>query len=81
LIQPLILLLLVTNVSPDGFFVPSYRVDEEASGPKVLPHEVALALSIDPGQMDRALTLDEADNLGHRIFRRDRKKHMDVIRH
>src|SRR5271166_2441763 len=34
---------------------------KKSSGPKVLPHEIAFALSIDPGQMDRALALDEAD--------------------
>jgi hypothetical protein len=58
LLEPLILFLLVADVSSDGLFVPPDRVDEKSPGPKVLPHEVALALSIDPGQMDRALALD-----------------------
>ena len=51
LFEPLILLLLVADVSPDGLLVPADRVHEEPSCPEGLPHKVALALSIDPDQM------------------------------
>ena len=48
--EPLILFLLVADVSPDGLLVPADCVYEEPTGPKVLAHEVALALPIDPRQ-------------------------------
>ena len=43
------------------------RVDEEFPGPEVLPHEIAFALSINPGHVDRALALDETHHLRHRV--------------
>jgi predicted DNA-binding transcriptional regulator AlpA len=45
------------------------RVHEKSASPKVLPNENALALPINPGHVDCALTLDEANNLWHRVFR------------
>jgi len=57
LIQTLIFFLLVADVGLDGFLISSHCVDEESSGPKMLPHKVALALSIDPRQMDALLPL------------------------
>ena len=57
------------------------RVHEKAAGPKVLSDEIAPALSINPGHVDRTLALDEADHLRHRIFRWDRKQHVHVIGH
>ena len=54
---------------------------EKSSGPKMLPNEIAFALSIDPGQVDRALSLDIPDDLRHRIFRRYRQQHGHVIGH
>lgn len=39
------------------------------------------ALSIKPAHVNRPLALDEADHLRNRVFRRDRKQHMDVIGH
>ncbi len=44
LFEPLILLRLVAEVSADGLFVPADRVHEEPPRPKVLSHQVALAL-------------------------------------
>ena len=68
LFEPLIFFLLIADVSSDGFFVPADRVHEEPTGPKVLAHKVALSLSIDPRQVDRALALDVADDLRHPYF-------------
>ena len=55
--EPLVFPLLVADVSPDGLLIPADRVHEEPTAPKMLAHEVALALSLDPGQVDRALAL------------------------
>jgi hypothetical protein len=62
---------LIADVGADGLLVAPDRVDEKSSGPKVLPNEIAFALSINSGHVDRALALDEADNLRNRVFRRD----------
>src|SRR6185295_6938743 len=59
----------------------THRRHEVAPRPEVLPNETPLPFSIHPSQMDRALALDEPDHLRHRILRRYRHKHMDVIRH
>jgi hypothetical protein len=79
LFEPLIFLLLVADVSADRVLVATNRVDEESSSPKMPPYEIAFALSIDPGQMNRALALDIPDDLRHRIFRRYRQQHVHVI--
>ena len=71
LLQPLIFLLLIADVRADGFFVAPDRVDEESAGSEMLPYEIAFALSINPGHVDRALAL-ETHHLQHRVFRRDR---------
>ncbi len=68
--EPLILLLLIADVSSDGLFVPADRVHEEPPRPKMLSHEVALALCVDPRQVDRALPLDVPDNLVSRTSMR-----------
>ncbi len=44
LIDALIFLLLMTNVFPDYFFVPTYRRDKITPGPEVLPDKVAFPL-------------------------------------
>ena len=72
LLEPLIFLLLIANVGADGFLIAPDRVDVESPGSEVLPHEIAFALSINPGHVDRALALDETHHLRHRVFRRDR---------
>ena len=47
----------------------------------MLPHEVAFALAVNPSEMDRALALDEPNDLRDRVFGRDRDHHVDVIDH
>jgi hypothetical protein len=37
-------------------------------GPEMLPHEVALPLSVRPRQVDRTLALDKADHLRNRVL-------------
>src|SRR5215469_682208 len=81
LFQPLILLLLVADVRPYRLLIPTDRVDEVPPGPEVLSHEVALPFPVNPGEMDRALTLDEPDHLRHRVLRWDRDQHMHMIGH
>src|ERR1700693_623711 len=68
LFEPLIFFLLIADLSSGGFFAPADRVHEEPTGPKVLAHKVALSLSIDTRQVDRALALDVADDLRHSCF-------------
>ena len=79
LLKPLIFLLLVADVLPYHFFVPSDRGHEISPGPKVLPDKIAFALAIRPRHVDGALALDEPDHLRHSVFRWDRKHHMDVV--
>jgi hypothetical protein len=47
----------------------------------MLSHEVALPLSIRPGQVDRTLALDKTDHLRNRVLRWDRDHHVNMIRH
>jgi hypothetical protein len=47
----------------------------------MLPHEVSLALSIDSRQVDCAFAFDEADDLGHGVFWRNRDHHVHMVRH
>ena len=54
----ILLFLIMASSRPD-------RAHEISPGPKMLPNGIALALLIDPRQMDGALSLDGADNLGH----------------
>src|SRR5262249_41131775 len=81
LVQAGILLLLVADVFPYGGFVSSNGRDEIASGPKMLPHEIAFSFSIDARQVGCALVLFEPDHLRHRILRWDRNHHVHMIRH
>ena len=57
------------------------RVHQEPAGPEMLTHKVALALPIDPREVDRAPALDVAHDLRHRVFRRNRQQHMHMIGH
>ena len=68
LFQALVFLFLVADVLSDHRFVAAYCGDEISPGPEVLPHEVALALAINPSQMNRTLALEEAYHLRHRVF-------------
>jgi hypothetical protein len=63
LIQSLVFLLLSSDVGPNLRLIPSYRRHEVSSCPKVLAYEIALPLSVNPRQMNRALPLHEADHL------------------
>src|SRR5215211_9397495 len=47
----------------------------------MLTDEIALALSVYPGQVDCALAFNIPDHLQHRIFRRNRNHHVDMIGH
>jgi hypothetical protein len=47
----------------------------------MLPHEVALPLSVRPGQVDRTLALDKADHLRNRVLWWDRDHHVNIIQH
>jgi hypothetical protein len=76
-----VLLLLVSDVFADRLLVAPHRGDVKSPGPKVLPYEVALSLAIDPSQVDRALSLNVANHLRHRIFRRNRDHHVQVVGH
>ena len=59
----------------------SSRPNVDTSCPEVLPDKVALAFPIHPCQMNRALALDEANHLRHRVLRRDRNHHVHMVRH
>ena len=47
----------------------------------MLTYKVPLSLTIEPGQMYCALSLDIPDHLGHRVFWGDRDQHVHVIGH
>src|SRR3989338_1790270 len=81
LIQTLVLRLLVLDVFSDHRLVSPHGRDEVPSCPKMLAHEVSLSPAVLAGNMNRALTLDVTHDLRHRVFRRNREHHMDVIRH
>ena len=57
MLKSLILSLLVADVLSDQPLITTHRRDEVAPHPEVLPNKIALPLAIDPGQVDRALTL------------------------
>ena len=57
LIEAAVFLFLFPDVLPYHGFVSTHGRDEVPSGPEVLPHETALSLPVDPGQMDRTLAL------------------------
>src|ERR1700761_5621539 len=55
-------------------------VDTKYPRPEVLPSVILLPLSIHTRQMNRALALDESHHLRHRVLRRDRDHHVDMVR-
>ena len=81
LIHALVLRLLVPDVLPDHGFVSPYGRDEIPSRPEVLTYEVPLPLGERSRDVDRALPLEEPDNLRDRVLRRDRDHHVHVVRH
>jgi hypothetical protein len=72
---------LFANILPDGFFVATNGRDPGASGPNMLPREIARASCPCPGKRDRALPCEESHGLGNGIFRRNRQKHGHMIWH
>jgi hypothetical protein len=50
LIEPLVLFLLVANVSSHGFLVAAHYVYEKPASPEMLADEIALRLPVDPRQ-------------------------------
>jgi len=67
------------DVVPNALFVSTDGRDEEATSPKALAAEVPLPLPIRPRDMNRALPLDEADDLRHRVLGRNRNQHVRVV--
>jgi hypothetical protein len=47
----------------------------------MLTHEITLPLPAHPHKVDHTLALDEPYHLGHRILRRDRDHHVNVVGH
>jgi hypothetical protein len=72
---------LVPNVFSDDLLVSSHRRCEKASDPGMLSHIIPLPTCINPGNVDCAFACDETDVLRHRILRRYRNYHVQVIRH
>ncbi|SBT03454.1 hypothetical protein PROAA_1060021 [Candidatus Propionivibrio aalborgensis] len=81
LIQSLVLFLLVLDVLPYHCLVAADCLYEVSASPEVLPDEIALALSIYPGQVNDAPVLDETNHPQYRILRRDRDHRAHVIGH
>src|SRR5574341_105283 len=79
LIEPDVLLLLPLDVLADQRLVPADGRHKVPTRPEMLPHEVPLPLAVHPGQVDRALPLDEPDHLRHRVLRWNRDQHVHVI--
>jgi hypothetical protein len=61
-----------SRITADHRLVPTYGRHEVTARPEVLPYEVALPLSVDSRDMNRALPLDVPHNLRHRFLRRYR---------
>ena len=45
----------------------------------MLPDEFAVALAVNPSQMDCAFALDVSHDLTDRVLRRNRQHHMDMV--
>ena len=79
LLDSLVLGLLVADVPADDCFVSPYGRDEVATRPEMLSNEVTLPIHERSRDVDRALALDEPDDVRDRVLRRDRDQHVDVI--
>jgi hypothetical protein len=51
-----------------------------SASPKALADKISLPFSVHTRDVDGTLSLDKADHLRHRVFRRDQDQHMHVIR-
>src|SRR5882757_8867134 len=81
LLQPPVLLFLISDVISDHLFIPAHRRHKIPACPKTLPDEIPPALPISPCEVDRAFPLNEANYLGNGVFRWDRYHHVDMIGH
>jgi hypothetical protein len=79
LVQALVFLLLIPDVIPNHFLIPTHRGHEVSPRPEMLPYEVLLPLPVHPRQMDSALALDKPHHLRHRIFGRNRDHDVHVV--
>jgi hypothetical protein len=68
-------------VRPNSGFISAHRRYEISTCPEVLSYEVPLTLSVDPRQVNRTFSFDITDHLRHRVFRRYRYHHVNVVRH
>jgi hypothetical protein len=69
LVQARIFLFLLADALSDDLLIPADSGDEVSARPKVLPHEVALALRIHPRQVDRTLPLMSPTTCATAYFR------------
>ena len=81
LLQTLVLILLLPDVSPDLLFVAADRGHEIPARPEMLTDEIPPVLAIGPRQVDGILPFDEADHLRHGVLRRDRDHHVKLVGH
>src|ERR1700722_5318608 len=66
--------------SDDRFGSPN-GPDEVTSRPETLTDKPTLALAVNLRKMDRTFAFDIPHHLTHRVFRRNRQQHMDMIGH
>ncbi len=81
LVEPFVLPLLIADVFADRRLVGPHRRHEVAPCPEMVARKIFPPSDICPGNVDRALAFDKPDDLGYRIFRRNRDQHMHVVDH
>lgn len=79
MLEAAILGFLVPDVFADHGLIAAERGHEVSTRPDVLTEKVALALAVDPRDVDRALSLDVANDLRNRVFWRYRDEHVNMI--
>src|SRR5712691_628716 len=72
---------LTTIVLADHRLISADGGDRVPPSPKMVPGIVLAASHEGPGHVDRRFPLDKANDLRHRVLRRDGEEHMHVIRH
>ena len=65
LVYAAVFFFLIADIFPDRLFITTDGGNMVASGPKLLPGEVAPASQIIASYMNSAFTFDEPDHLGH----------------
>ena len=81
LIKSSIFSFLLLYVLTDGLLIPTHRRYEVASGPEMLASEVFLSSEEVPGNMNGALPLNVANDLGHAVLWWNRDQHVNVVKH